>query len=71
MSEEKSLKSPSRRAFFTKAGAGAVGVAAVGLSAKSAQTGVKSDTDLKKNNFKKSLYRETEHVKRYNELARL
>ena len=66
MSEEKSLKSPSRRAFFTKAGAGAVGVVAVGLSDKSARAGVKSD-----NNFKKSVYRETEHVKRYNELARL
>ena len=71
MSEEKSLKSPSRRAFFTTAGAGAAGVVAVGLSDKSALAGVKSDNDFKKNDFKKSLYRETEHVKRYNELARL
>ena len=69
MSEEKSLKSPSRRAFFTKAGAGvgAAGVVAVvGLSDKSAQAGVKSEND-----FKKSAYRETEHVKRYYDLARL
>ena len=68
MSKEKSLKSPSRRAFFTKAGAGVV---AVGLSDKSAQAGVKSDNNFKNNDFKKSVYRETEHVKRYNELARL
>ncbi len=67
MSKEKSLKSPSRRAFFKKAGAGvgAAGVVAVGLSDKSARAGVKSDKDIKK-----SAYRETEHVKRYNELAR-
>ena len=67
MSKEKSLKSPSRRAFFRKAGAGvgAAGVVAVGLSDKSARAGVKSDKDVKK-----SAYRETEHVKRYYELAR-
>ena len=67
MSTNETLKSPGRRAFFRKAGigVGAAGVAAVGLSGKSAEAGVKPDKD-----FKKSAYRETEHVKRYYELSR-
>lgn len=65
MSTKETLKSPGRRAFFTKAGVGAAGVVAVGLSGKSAEAEVKPDTD-----FKKSAYRETEHVKRYYELSR-
>ncbi len=61
MSGKEKLKSPGRRAFFRKAGAGvgAVGVAAVGLSGASVQATVKSGKD-----FKKSSYRETEHVKK-------
>ena len=65
MSTKETLKSPGRRAFFRKAGVGAAGVAAVGLSGKSAEAGGKPDKD-----FKKSAYRETEHVKRYYELSR-
>ncbi len=67
MSTKETLKSPGRRAFFRKAGigVGAAGVAAVGLSGKSAEAEAKPDKD-----FKKSAYRETEHVKRYYELSR-
>jgi len=67
MSTKETLKSPGRRAFFRKAGigVGAAGVVAVGLSGKSAEAAVKPDKD-----FKKSAYRETEHVKRFYELAR-
>ena len=68
MSTKETLKSPGRRAFFRKAGigVGAAGVAAVGLSGKSAEAEVKPDKD-----FKKSAYRETEHVKRFYELSRV
>ncbi len=65
MSTKETLKSPGRRAFFRKAGVGAAGAVAVGLSGKSAEAEVKPDKD-----FKKSAYRETEHVKRFYELAR-
>ncbi len=67
MSTKETLKSPGRRAFFRNAGigVGAAGVVAVGLSGKSAEAEVKPDKD-----FKKSAYRETEHVKRFYELAR-
>ncbi|MEE9250344.1 MAG: formate dehydrogenase [Alphaproteobacteria bacterium] len=67
MSGKEKLKLPGRRAFFKKAGAGigAAGVAAVGLSGTSARAAVKADKD-----FKKSSYRETEHVKKYYETAR-
>jgi hypothetical protein len=65
MSTKETLKSPGRRAFFQKAGVGAAGVAAVGLAGKSAEAAVQPDKD-----FKKSAYRETEHVKRYYELSR-
>ncbi len=67
MSGKEKLKSPGRRIFFKKAGAGigAAGVAAVGLSGTSARAAVKADQD-----FKKSSYRETEHVKKYYETAR-
>ena len=65
MSTNATLKSPERRAFFKKAGVGAAGAVAVGLSGKSAEAKVKPDKDITK-----SAYRETEHVKRYYELAR-
>jgi len=65
MSTNATLKSPGRRAFFKKAGVGAAGAVAVGLSGKSAEAEVKPDKDITK-----SAYRETEHVKRYYELAR-
>ncbi len=68
MSGKEKLKLPGRRAFFKKAGAGigAAGVAAaVGLSGTSARAAVKADKD-----FKKSSYRETEHVKKYYETTR-
>ena len=65
MSTKQTIKSPGRRAFFKKAGVGAVGAVAVGLSGKSAEAEVKPDKD-----FKKSAYRETEHVKRFYGLAR-
>ena len=68
MSTNETLKSPGRRAFFRKAGigVGAAGVAAVGLSGKSAEAGVKPDKE-----FNKSDCRATEHVKRYYELSRV
>ncbi len=67
MSKNETLKSPGRRAFFKKAGvgAGAAGVVAAGLSGKSAKAKVKPGKG-----FKQGAYRETEHVKRYYELAR-
>ena len=66
MSKNETLKSPGRRAFFKKAGigAGAAGVVAAGLSGNSAKAEVKPGKD-----FKQGAYRETEHVKRYYELA--
>ncbi len=65
MSTKETLKSPERRAFFKTAGVGAAGAVAVGLSGKSAEADVKPDKD-----FKKSAYRETEHVKRFYGLSR-
>ena len=63
---KKKTTSVGRRDFFRKAGlgAGAVGAAAVGLSAKdSAAQPVQSGP-------KSAGYQETEHVKKYYELAR-
>ncbi len=67
MSTKETLKSSGRRAFFRQAGisVGAAGAVALGLSGKSAEAEVKPGKD-----FKKSVYRETEHVKRYYELTR-
>ena len=66
MSKNETLKSPGRRAFFKKAGVGvgAAGVVAAGLSGNSAKAEVKPGKG-----FKQGAYRETEHVKRYYELA--
>ncbi len=69
MSKEKDLKSPERRDFFKKSGLGlgAAGAVAIGLSSGPANHAVKSDGRL---DNKKSAYRETDHVRRYYELAR-
>ncbi len=68
MDEKQALESPARRAFFRKAGVGvgAAGVLAVGLSGGSPQA-----QEITKKDFKKSAYRETEHVKKAYESARL
>ncbi len=68
MDEKQALKSPARRAFFRTAGVGvgAAGVLAVGLSGGSPRAQEKTKKD-----FKKSAYRETEHVKKVYESARL
>ncbi len=68
MDEKQALESPARRAFFRKAGVGvgAAGVLAVGLSGGSTRAQEKTKKD-----FKKSAYRETEHVKKAYESARL
>lgn len=67
MRDKKELESPERRNFFTKAGAGlgVAGVVATGLAGGAAQA--KTGTDR---GFKKSQYRETDHVRRVYELAR-
>ena len=69
MSKEKDLKSPERRDFFKKTGLGigAAGAVAIGLSSGPANPAVKSDGRL---DIKKSAYQETDHVRRYYELAR-
>ena len=61
---EKEVKSVGRRDFFRKAGVGALGAAAVGLTA--AEAGAASPASSSEG----SGYRETEHVKKYYELAR-
>jgi hypothetical protein len=67
MSKKKDEASIGRRDFFLKAGlgAGAVGAAAVGLSAEHGEAAepVKSASG-------RAGYRETEHVKKYYELSR-
>ena len=60
---KKTATSVGRRDFFRKAGLG-VGAAAVGLSAKD------SAAQPAKTGPKSAGYRETEHVKKYYELAR-
>ncbi len=66
MRQEKDIKSPERRSFFKKAGlsAGAVGVAAMGLPETA------SAAELGSGKTGGSGYRETDHVKRYYEIAR-
>lgn len=61
---EKEAKSVGRRDFFRKAGVGALGAAAVGLTA--AEAGAASPAPSSDG----SGYRETEHVKKYYELAK-
>ncbi len=69
MSKNEDLKSPDRRNFFKKAGfgVGAAGAVAIGLSSAPAKAAVKSDGRSQR---KKSAYRETDHVRKYYELAR-
>ena len=66
MSDKKKRKTAiGRRDFFTKAGAGAVGAAAAGLVAtQSAAAATKPDEGG-------AGYKETAHVKKYYELARM
>ncbi len=67
MDEKQALKSPARRAFFRTAGAGvgAAGVLAAGLSGESPRA-----EEIARKDFKKSAYRETEHVKKVYQTAR-
>ena len=65
MSGKKQKKAAiGRRDFFKKAGAGAVGAAAVGLAVK------QSAAEPAKPGEGAAGYRETAHVKKYYELAR-
>ena len=66
MKREKDIKSPERRSFFKKAGlgAGAVGAVAFGLPETAAAA------ELGSGKTGGSGYRETDHVKRYYEIAR-
>ncbi len=66
MRQEKDIKSPERRSFFKKAGlgAGAVGVVALGLPETAAAA------ELGSGKTGGSGYRETDHVKRYYEIAK-
>lgn len=65
--DKKEVVSLGRRDFFRKAGlgAGAVGAAASGLAAGSAGA-----TEPERGSGKSAGYRETEHVKKFYELAR-
>ena len=65
MKQRKDIESPERRSFFKKAGlgAGAVGAVAIGLP----ETAVATDPGTGKTG---GGYRETEHVKRYYEIAK-
>ena len=58
MTKDKSLKSPARRGFFSKAGRGAVGAAALAVTASSAKA-----ADAPSDDRKAGSYRETDHVK--------
>jgi hypothetical protein len=66
MKQGKDIKSPERRSFIKKAGlgAGAVGAVALGLPETTAAA------DLGTGKTGGSGYRETDHVKRYYEIAR-
>ena len=64
MSKKKEAASIGRRDFFRKAGVGAVGAAAVGLSGKESRAAEPAAT------AKGAGYRETAHVKKYYELSR-
>lgn len=67
MKRNKDLKSAGRRDFFKKAGAGLglAGAVAAGLASGTAAAEVKLDRGSKS-----AGYRETDHVKRYYELAK-
>lgn len=66
MRQEKDIKSPERRSFFKKAGlgAGAVGAVAFGLPETAAAAELGSGKTGGRG------YRETDHVKRYYEIAK-
>jgi len=66
MSKKKDVESVGRRDFFRKAGlgAGAVGAAAVGLSAE------EGNAETAKPASNSAGYRETAHVKKYYELSK-
>lgn len=67
MTRSKDLKSPDRRDFFKKTGAGlgVAGAVAIGLTSGAAEAEITPDRSVKK-----KLYRETDHVRRAYELAR-
>jgi len=67
MSEDRILKSPARRAFFRKAGAGvgAAGVVAVGLG-----RGAEAGDEKPAKGREAGAYRETEHVRTAYRLSR-
>lgn len=58
MTKDKSLKSPARRSFFSKAGRGAVGAAALAVAASSANAAEKPSDERRA-----GAYEETDHVK--------
>ena len=58
MTTDKSLKSPARRGFFSKAGRSAVGAAALAVTASSSAAEEKPADKRRAGD-----YRETEHVK--------
>lgn len=66
MKQKTQVKSPARREFFRKAG---LGLGAAGLATAGIAGGARAATDVDRG-FKKSQYRETDHVKRAYELAK-
>ena len=72
MAKRNVVKSPSRRAFLRNAGTGvgAAGLAVAGLAAGDAAKAATKPDAKDFTNFKKSSYRETEHVKKAYETAR-
>ncbi|MPY70336.1 MAG: formate dehydrogenase [Alphaproteobacteria bacterium] len=66
MSDDRTLKSPDRRAFFTRAGAGvgAAGVVAAGLGREAAAEAAP------KGKPEEGAYRETDHVRTAYRLSR-
>lgn len=72
MAKPNEVKSPSRRAFLRNAGTGigVAGVAAAGLAAGNAAKAATKPDAKDFESFKKSTYRETEHVKKAYETAR-
>lgn len=66
MKRTKDLKSPARRDFFRKAG---LGLGAAGLASIGAAGSAGAETKVD-HGFKKSQYRETEHVRQAYETAK-
>ena len=65
MTKDKTLKSPTRRAFFRSAGMAAAGAAAVGLGG-----GLAEGAETPRDKGEAGKYRETEHVKTVYKLSR-